>query len=415
MVSLDIESLFTNIPVEETIDIILDKIFTEPDLIYHNFNRTNFKKLIELAVLDTAFIFNGNAFKQVEGICMGSPLGPCLANIFMCSLEESMLEDCPLRFHPLHYNRYVDDTFVLFRNEYDANCFLDFANLRHSNIKFTIEKEESNKLSFLDIQIFRDNNVFNTTVFRKNTFTGLGTNFYSFCFRNFKINSISTLLHRAFTLTSDWHLFHKEIVFLERFFKNNCYPSKVFFNLVKKFLNKKFSPRNKNPTVPKLDLYASVPFLVNNIEFYRKLYDIVRTNIPAVNLKLIPKNPLTIKSMFKYKDRLDHLMTSNVVYRYTCPKCNFGKYVGSTKRLLKVRIDSHRGVSHRTGCQISNPEFSNIREHNKKCKSLIEYKNFDIVGQVTNDHELPILESLLIKQLVPSLNAQTSSTQLFVA
>ena len=114
MVSLDIESLFTNIPVEETINIILDKIFIEPDLLYHNFSRTNFKKLLELAVLDTAFVFNGNSFKQVEGICMGSPLGPCLANIFMCSLEESMLDNCPLRFHPLYYKKYGSDTFAFF-------------------------------------------------------------------------------------------------------------------------------------------------------------------------------------------------------------------------------------------------------------------------------------------------------------
>ena len=415
MVSLDIESLFTNIPVEETIDIILDKIFTEPDLLYHNFSRTHFKQLLELAVLDTAFIFNGCAFKQIEGVCMGSPLGPSFANIFMSSLEESMLDDCPLRFHPLYYNRYVDDTFALFRNDYDADCFLEFANSRHPNIKFTIEKEESDKLSFLDISVFRNNGHFNTTIFRKNTFTGLGTNFYSFCFQNFKMNSISTLLHRAFTLTSDWNLFDKELKFLAKYFKNNCYPSKVFYNKVKKFLNQKFCPKSKYPTAPKLDLYVSVPFLINNKIFYKKLYEIIGSNIPAINLKVIPKNPLTIKSMFNYKDQLNYLMTSNVVYKYSCPKCKFGNYVGATKRLLKVRIDSHKGVSHRTGCRISNPEISSIRDHTKKCKSQIDYKDFNIIGKVTNNHDLSLLESLMIKQVVPSLNAQSSATQLFLA
>ena len=415
MVSLDIESLFTNIPVEETINIILDKIFIEEDFLFHTFNRTNFKQLLELAVQDTAFVFNGIAYIQAEGMAMGSPLGPTFANIFMSSLEESLLEECPLRFHPLYYNRYVDDTFALFRNEYDAECFLDFANSRHPNIRFTIEKEEANKLSFLDVQVFRDNGHFNTSVFRKNTFTGLGTNFYSFCFRNFKMNSISTLLHRAFTLTTDWQLFHNEIEFLSTFFKNNCYPSKLFYDSVKTFLNKKLSPPVKHPIVPKLDLYACVPFLVNNTDFYKKLYEIIRSHFPAVNLKLIPKNPLTIGSLFKCKDKLDYLMTSNVVYRYSCPKCDFGIYIGATKRLLRVRIAAHKGVSHRTGNRISNPEFSNIREHTKKCKTGIDYGDFCIVGQTSNDHDLPILESLIIKQLVPSLNSQTSSTQLYLA
>ena len=99
---------------------------------------------------------------------------------------------------------------------------------------------------------------------------GLGSNFYSFCFYNFKINSVLTLLHRAFTITSDWQLFHKEIEFLSNYFKQNCYATKVFYNRVKAFLNKKMSSKCKPCTVPKLDLYASVPFLVNNTEFYKK-------------------------------------------------------------------------------------------------------------------------------------------------
>ena len=184
---------------------------------------------------------------------------------------------------------------------------------------------------------------------------------------------------------------------------------------MKKFLNKKLCPINKYPTALKLELYVSVPFLVSNTFFYKKLHEIIGSNIPSINLKLIPKNPLTIKSLFNYKDQLNDLMTSNVVYKYSCPKCNFGNYVGATKRLLKVRIDSHKGISHRTGCRIKNPDISSIRDHSKKCRSLIEYKDFSIIGKVTNDHDLPILESIMIKQLVPSLNAQTSATQLYLA
>ena len=119
--------------------------------------------------------------------------------------------------------------------------------------------------------------------------------------------------------------------------------------------------------------------------------------------------------MFRYKDRLDPLMTSKVVYKYTCPKCDFGSYIGATKRLLRVRINNHKGVSHRTGAPISNPEFSNIREHNRRCKSNIQYEDFTILGQVLNDLDLPILESLMIKQHVPSLNAQNSAIPLCLA
>ena len=104
-----------------------------------------------------------------------------------------------------------------------------------------------------------------------------------------------------------------------------------------------------------------------------------------------------------------------VVYKYTCPRCNLGTYLGSTKRMLKVRIDAHRGVSYRTGNNLATKEFSNIREHAKRCKSNISYDNFEILGQACNETSLLLLESLAIKQHVPSLNNQKSSSPLFIS
>ena len=414
MVSLDVESLFTNVPVEETIQIILNKVFITPDTIFNGFNKSDFKRLLELAVLDTAFVFNGKAYKQIDGMAMGSPLGPTFANIFMCSLEEDMLDNCPLAFHPLFYRRYVDDTFLLFRSKMDADTFLEYVNSIHRNINFTIEYECSNQLPFLDILVYRDNDHFNTSVFRKKTFTGLGSNFYSHCFFNFKLNSLSTLIHRAYTLTSNWHSFHQEIIFLQSYFHNNCYPSKLFHQFTNKFLNKVFIPKLPIPTVPKLLLYASLP-LIHNLNFYSEIRKIVEKHIPAVKLKLIPKNPLTIGSIFPLKERLDPLMTSGVVYEFNCPRCDLGRYIGSTRRLLKVRAAEHMGVSYRTGMKINNPEYSNIRNHTRKCKHKLDYKDFKIIGKASNDHLLAITESLLIKQTIPQLNVQTSATPLYLS
>ena len=136
---------------------------------------------------------------------------------------------------------------------------------------------------------------------------------------------------------------------------------------------------------------------------------------PALDIRLISKNPKTLGSLFPFKDRLPALMQSLVVYQFSCPKCKIGKYVGATKRLLKVRIDSHLGRSHRTGCLLKTQEFSSIRDHCKKCKSNFSYSDFQIVAHAPNIHSLPILESLFIKQLVPSLNNQNASTVLYIS
>ena len=162
-------------------------------------------------------------------------------------------------------------------------------------------------------------------------------------------------------------------------------------------------------------MFASFPYLPNNNNFQNQVIKIIHKHIGALNLKLIPKNRKTTGSLFSVKDRLCPLMTSGVVYEYKCPGCSSGNYVGSTRRLLKVRADSHIGISHRTGCRLSSPEVSNIRNHAHNCKTPIKYENFKIIGQAKDTSELLILESLNIKLKVPSLNHQTTAVPLFVA
>ena len=85
---------------------------------------------------------------------MGSPLGPALANIFMCNFENKWLKDCPHSLKPVFYRRYVDDIFVLFSSLDQAEKFKKYLSSKHPNIKFSLEKENEGRLSFLDVNIF---------------------------------------------------------------------------------------------------------------------------------------------------------------------------------------------------------------------------------------------------------------------
>ena len=73
------------------------------------FLRMFFRNLVTVTTKELLFMFNNKFYKQIDGVAMGSPLGPALANIFMCSFENKWLKDCPHSLKPVFYRRYVDD------------------------------------------------------------------------------------------------------------------------------------------------------------------------------------------------------------------------------------------------------------------------------------------------------------------
>ena len=178
-----------------------------------------------------------------------------------------------------------------------------------------MDAEINNQLSFLDIKVFRSLEGFSTSVFRKSTFTGLGLNFFSFCPINFKLNSCKTLMHRAFTICSSWLGLHEEIMFLEKYFKNNCYPSCYFSKVVRNFLDSTFRPLPQQITVPKLKVYISLPYMGNLTSSVKhELTKSLETLYPYVKFNFIFKNTFTINSLFRFKDNLPELMRSLIVY-----------------------------------------------------------------------------------------------------
>ena len=130
---------------------------------------------------------------------MGSPLGPVLANIFVGYNEQRLQirqdED------GLLYRRYVDDTFTLHTTEEHSVVLLNELNSLHPSLSFTCENEVDGKLPFLDVLTARKEvagrTSFNTSVYRKPTFTGQYTRWDSFSCQRYKINLIKSLVHRA--------------------------------------------------------------------------------------------------------------------------------------------------------------------------------------------------------------------------
>ena len=208
-VSYDVTSLFTNIPLQETINIAVDLIINnKPNL---NITKLELKKLFLFATSQTHFLFNGNCYNQADGVSMGSPLAPVLANVFMGHHESKWLNTY-LHNKPNFYIRYVDDILTTFENEQDSLDFLNFLNKQHSNIKFTMEKQTNNSIPFLDVQI-ADINAKNLTLqsYHKLTYTGLLLNLYSFTSNSYKLSLIKCLKDKAFKIYNNLNSLRPEL------------------------------------------------------------------------------------------------------------------------------------------------------------------------------------------------------------
>ena len=113
-------------------------------------------------------------------------------------------------------------------------------NKRHKNSKFSFETEKDNSFSFLDVKICRETNKFNTSVFRKDTFSGVYTNFSSFVALKHKFGLVHTLLDRSFTIVSDISKFHFEVEIRKKTLHENAYPTNFVDKCVAKFVNNIF-------------------------------------------------------------------------------------------------------------------------------------------------------------------------------
>ena len=116
-------------------------------------------------------------------------------------------------------------------------------------------------MSFLDVEISRENAKFLTTVYRKPTFSGVYTHFESFLPSTQKFGMLYTLVYRCFTLCSDWSKFHRELVTLKEIFQRNGYPKSFIDKCFKKFLDRLHIIKSSSETVEKKALCLVFPYL----------------------------------------------------------------------------------------------------------------------------------------------------------
>ena len=159
MCSFDVSNLFTNVSLDDTIKICLETLYDQYDS-QPVIPKDMFVKLMKSATSSVEFSFNNTMYKQTNGIAIGSPFGPALANIFVGYYEEKLFSQTQ---KPPTYFRYVNDMFAIFDHKAEADEFLIKLNCLHPFLKFTFEKEKGPP--FLDVYVERTDIDFEISVY----------------------------------------------------------------------------------------------------------------------------------------------------------------------------------------------------------------------------------------------------------
>lgn len=381
--------------MDETIDIATNIILEN----YQNIkiSRTDLKKLFEFCTSKTHFMFNGNFFDQIDGVAMGSPLAPVLANLFMSFNEKIWIESYE-GVKPFFYKRYVDDIFAVFSNEQEATKFFNYINNKHPNIKFTMEKENEQKLAFLDVLI--DNSMPNikTSIFRKKTFTALLTNYLSFTSFSYKCGLIKCLVDRAFKINNTWLGFHIDLTEIKNILKKNAYSDFIVNKIIYTYLNHKVKDVSMERKESLEVRYFKLPYIGNYSYLTKsKINKIIKRYCKSCSVKIIFTS-FKIGSMFSSKDKIPNHIKSNVVYQFTCASCN-ASYIGETTRRFGQRIEEH----------LKKDKSSYVYKHihdKVTCFDAADIKSFSILDKADTKWQLKLKEGLHISWKNPVLNRQ---------
>jgi len=398
LVSLDVISLFTNVPVDLIIDIIKEKwsciskhtSLPENEFIY----ATNF------VLNSTYFLFNNKYYKQTYGALMGSPLSPMVADLIMQTLELQIINN--LSFVPTFYFRYVDDIALAAPTSYLNNLLFNF-NSFHPRLKFTLEIG-GDVLNFLDLTLIKKEGRLIFNWYRKPTFSGRFLNFHSHHPFLHKKGTIISLIDRVILLSHPQ--FHKDnFDLIINVLIDNGYPLNLILSTIKRRLYYRFQTHDfhKKTESENSQVINPLPFFtVPYVSYTAKKFIHFFKNISFCKLSFSCLNKLN-KFIKVHKDHLSTFSRSNVVYKIDCSNCD-ASYVGQTKRLLKDRIGEHRNHIKRNSNQISV-----ITNHRINCEHEFDWNGVRVLDEETNYKKRLISEMIHIKNQKCGLNSQSDT------
>ena len=358
--------------------------------------------MAKLACCDVVFASHDGVYVQKDGLAMGSPPAPHLANGWMSQFDQTIKDKSSL------YERYMDDIVCNVRID-EVDDRLDLINSLHRNLSFTFELQKEGNLPFLDMLLHNSSGKLSSSWYRKPTDTGLTLNFHALAPLRYKKSVITSFVHRIYRACSSWILFDKSLNDAIAILEDNQYPPSFTMPIINSTICKlvsedKDSVANEEEeceNVTPLDDNACLNVVSEKDKFrffvnYRgkateKLAnDFKRLNAPCKVIMTTKKVKTVMPSL---KSPVPKMHMSNVVYKLNCPRCN-SSYVGQTSRHLLHRTREHLG---NRGIMRAHLDMCGVRDLN-------EIDDISILGHSNILCKLMTIEALFINQLKPSLN-----------
>ena len=386
LISLDVVSLYTSIPIALAKEIItkkFDKInqFTDIPLI-------EFLEAVELTLKSTYFMYKKKFFKQIDGCAMGASISSVIAQLVMEDLEETILKN--LNFHIPFFFRYVDDCITAVPIN-KTQAILDKFNSYHNKLQFTIETEKQNKIAFLDLTLHHKNNNIKTEWYTKETWSSRYLNYNSQHPMSQKKSVIIGLADRAIKLSCPEYR-ENSIKKAKEALKLNHYPEKLINTIFKERIHK-FYNQNPQKNTSKKQNYLSLPYIPG-------LSEKIKNTFEQHNITIAHKGHNLLKSNFsKLKSKIPDNKKSHIVYQIPCKNCD-SVYIGQTSQYLKNRVNSHK---------FDKTNKTALTTHTQEKKHSFDFENIKILRTENHTKKREIYETIEIQKNKKNINFKTDT------
>ena len=254
----------------------------------------------------------------------------------------------------------------------------------------------------------REESLFCMTIYRKPTFTGVYLNWRSLTSRTYKIGLVKCLLNRAWSICTNYELFHLEVINIKSILRKNDYPCRVIDSEIKKFIDRKFVKKARkeveNVELERRKVYLVLPYQNKLVDqFKEKIEALVDKFYKDVEFRVMFTCPRTIGSHFVFKDKVPPELRSMVVYRIKCKTCS-ASYIGKTERCLIRRMDEHKKGRGSGEC------ISSCFKHSKLTGHEMDYQNIEVLDRANTHMKILLKEMLHIQREKPTLNVQKGSS-----